>query len=153
MNSLHKNCHEVKPLLMGLVDNELDEQQKAHVQAHLSECPLCRDEYEKFSGLKKETSEMKFKQLPEIFWDEYWSHVYNKIERGIGWIFFSVGAIILLIYAGYALFEEFFFNPAEPLTLKIGVAAGGIGFAILFVSVLREKLMIRKVDKYRSIKR
>ncbi len=153
MNNLRINCAEIKPLLMGFVDNELDEKQRTLVQAHLSECPICREEFEKFSGLKKETSEMKFKQLPEIFWDEYWSHVYNKIERGIGWIFFSIGAIILLIYAGYMLFEEFFFNPAEPLILKIGVAAGSVGFVILFVSVLREKLMIRKVDKYRSIKR
>ena len=96
---------------------------------------------------------MKFKPFPEMFWDEYWENVYNRIERGLGWILFSLGAIILLSYGAYELLKEFFLNPKEPLIEKVGLGLLIVGFIVVFVSVLREKLMVRKIDKYRRIKR
>ena len=96
---------------------------------------------------------MKFKPFPEMFWDEYWENVYNKIERGIGWILFSLGAIILLAYGAYEMLQDFFLNPQKPMIEKVGLGLLLLGLIIVFVSVLREKLMIRKVDKYRRIVR
>ena len=96
---------------------------------------------------------MRFRALPEMYWDEYWQHVYNRIERGIGWIFLSIGFIIVLAFSGYEFLKDFFLNPQEPLLLRIGVGFLGLGFIIVFVSVLREKLMVRKYDKYRRVVR
>lgn len=153
MNKKGIDCKQAEMLMMGLLDGELNEKQLQEVKTHLAQCPACAANFESYKKLKKETNEMKFKNLPEVYWDEYWQNVYNRIERGIGWIFFSIGAIILLIFAGYELLQEFFLNPAESLSVKIGVGFAGVGFIVLFVSVLREKLMVRKVDKYRSVKR
>ena len=36
---------------------------------------------------------------------------------------------------------------------KVGILALALGFVVLFVSVVREKLMVRKHDKYREIQR
>ena len=153
MNRSSIDCKQAQVLMMGLLDNELDERQRQNVQSHLAQCKSCSEKFDSYKNLKKDTKEMKFKNLPEVYWDEYWQNVYNRIERGIGWIFFSIGAIILLSFAGYELLNEFFLNPKEPIGIKIGVAFGGVGFIVLFISVLREKLMVRKVDKYRSVKR
>ncbi len=146
-------CEEAKILMMGYLDGELSPEQKKALEEHLQECAHCREEWEKFSQLKKETEEMKFRPLPEIYWDEYWQNVYNRIERGIGWIFVSIGAIILLVIGAWDLLRDFFLNPREPLIEKVGVGFLILGIIIVFVSVLREKLMIRKVDKYRRIVR
>ncbi len=153
MNRSAISCEQAEMLMMGLLDNELNGEETQEVQEHLAACKSCAAKYESFKNLKKDTAEMKFKNLPEVYWDEYWQHVYNRIERGIGWIFFSVGAIIISIITGYTIFQEYFLNPEEPLGLKIGIGFLGIGTIVLFVSVLREKLMVRKVDKYRSILR
>jgi hypothetical protein len=146
-------CEEAKVLMMGLIDNELNAEQTVLVKDHLALCPACSEQYKSFINLKEGTSAMKFKNLPDMYWDEYWNHVYNKIERGIGWIFLSIGAIILLTYAGYSVLENFFADQSLPLIMKLGIGILVLGLAVLFVSVIREKLMIRKVDKYRSVKR
>ena len=96
---------------------------------------------------------MKFNKLPEVYWDEYWTHVYNRIERGLSWIFVSIGLIILLGYGSYQVMQDFYLNSDEPVLIKMGVGLLTAGMIILFISVLREKLMIRKVDKYRSVER
>lgn len=153
MNRLSIDCKQAEVLMMGLLDNELSEKQHQDIQTHLAECKACSAKFESYKNLKKDTKKMKFKNLPEVYWDEYWQNVYNRIERGVGWIFFSIGAIILLIFAGYEIFQEFFLNPEEPIGIKIGMGFFGVGLIVLFVSVLREKLMIRKVDKYRSVQR
>jgi len=146
-------CEDVSIMLMGLIDGELDQEQKGIVEDHIKTCEKCTSQYESFLNLKKGTSEMKLKKLPEMYWDDYWEHVYNKIERGVAWIFVSIGVIVLLAYGGYQMTHDFFFDPAKPLVLRIGTGVFSLGLLFLFVSVLREKLMIRGIDKYRSIKR
>ncbi|NOX88399.1 MAG: zf-HC2 domain-containing protein [Calditrichaeota bacterium] len=145
------NCEQARILLMGYLDGELDSEQEKELRRHLDTCPACRAEWESFKNLKEDTSNMKFKLLPEMYWDEYWEKVYNKIERGLGWIFFSIGAIILFGFGFYEMFRDFFMNPKEPLALKLGVGFLSIGLIVIFVSVLREKLMVRRVDKYRRV--
>ena len=91
---------------------------------------------------------LKFKELSDAELQRYWSGIYNRLERGVGWILFSLGAIVALCYAGVKLVEEMINDPAVSLVLKVGVIALIIGGVILFVSVLRERLTLRKTDKY-----
>ncbi|HID38856.1 MAG TPA: hypothetical protein EYP36_05010 [Calditrichaeota bacterium] len=153
MKKTELSCEEARILLMGKIDGELGPEKLFLLDTHLSVCSKCRAEYERFVQLKKGASEMKFKQLPEMYWDEYWNHVYNKIERGISWILISLGFILVTAFAGYQALESFFTDPEQPLILKIGTAFLVLGIIFLFVSVLREKLMVKKVDKYRGIQR
>ncbi len=153
MSSTKIDCVEARILITGYVDDEITDQQKRVLFAHLESCRTCQETYDSFVQLKKETGEMKFNKLPEVYWDEYWTHVYNRIERGLSWIFVSIGLIILLSYGSYQVMQDFYLNPEEPLLIKMGVGLLTAGMIILFISVLREKLMIRKVDKYRSIER
>ncbi len=150
----HKiTCEQAQILMMGLLDGELNQADVEKVHTHLSQCEVCSKQYESFLKLKKETQNMKFKPLPEMYWDEYWNHVYNKIERGISWILVSIGTMIVLAYSMYQAMNDFFTDPKEPLPLKVGMAVLVLGMVVLVVSVLREKFMVRKVDKYRRIKR
>ena len=153
MSKLKPTCEEMSVLMMGLMDNELSESQKTKVMEHLASCEKCAAQYKAFSNLKKETSEMKFKKLPEMYWDEYWDHVYNKLERGIAWIILSIGTILIFSYGAYEMTYEFFFDETISLFLRIGTGIFTFGIVVLTVSVLREKLMIRHIDKYRSVKR
>ncbi len=146
-------CEEARILMMGYLDGELSAEDKKEFLEHLNTCQNCQQEWQSFNQLKEETSKMRFKALPEMYWDDYWEKVYNRIERGIGWIFFSIGAIILLAFMGYEFLQDFFMNSREPLILKIGVGFFVLGFIIIFVSVVREKLMVRRHDKYRRIVR
>ena len=146
-------CDQARLLMMGYLDKESRDEEVKALEEHLKTCASCRREWESFQKLKQETSQMKFKPIPEMFWDDYWQNVYNRMERGISWILISVGAILLLAYAAYDLFETFFLNPQEPLVEKIGLGLLLLGLIILLISVIREKMMVRRVDKYRRVLR
>lgn len=153
MSSNKLNCDQSQILMMGLLDNELSGEERSSLMAHVESCNKCLKKYDSFVQLKKDTGEMKLKKLPEMYWDDYWTHVYNRIERGISWILVSIGAMLLMAYGGYEMMHEFYLDTSKPMIIKIGAAILTMGMIILFVSVLREKLMIRKVDKYRRVER
>jgi predicted anti-sigma-YlaC factor YlaD len=142
------NCDDVKPLLMGYLDGELDSATKQLVEEHVAACPRCARELEDFGKLQEVMSTMKFKEPIDAELDRYWRNVYNRLERGIGWILFSIGAIIMLCYGGFKLVEEVVRSPSLSIFLKIGVVALVFGVVILFVSIARERLQVCAKDKY-----
>ncbi len=153
MTKHNLSCEEAKILIMGHLDGELDESQASLLDKHIQLCNACLKRWRAFVKLKERTGAMTFKALPDMYWDGYWGNVYNRIERGLGWILTSIGAILLLGYAFYEALQSFFNDPSTPFILKVAVALLGVGLIVLFISVVREKLMVRKVDKYRSVKR
>lgn len=146
-------CDQAKILMMGLLDNELNPVDKTAVSDHLSGCDDCTEHYQSFHQLKEGATTMKFKHLPEVYWDDYWTHIYNRLERGIAWILVSIGFIIVFLFLGYQFVESFLIDQNQPIMLRLGASVLGIGLIVLFVSVAREKLMVRQVDKYRGIRR
>ncbi len=147
------SCKEARILMMGLIDNELSNDNKLVVMEHINSCSACQTQFDSFNKLKEEEIIMNDLPLSEEIFDEYWTHVYNRIERATGWVILSIGTIITLTYAAYMMLKTFFYDESEPMVLKFGVAFLAIGLIIVFVSVLREKLRIRKSDKYRRILR
>lgn len=96
---------------------------------------------------------MKFTSPEDKVWEDYWSGIYNRIERGLGWILLSVFGIILLFYGGLKAVEEFIADPTVGFIMKIVVLGFIAGLAVLFVSVLRERLFFWKTDRYKDIRR
>jgi predicted anti-sigma-YlaC factor YlaD len=148
------NCDEFKPLMMGYLDGELQPEQHARLEEHLAACQACARELAEFRGVKEELAMMEFSEPSDAELDSYWRSVYNRLERGLGWVLFSLGAILLLCYGGFRLVEEIVKDPNIELVVKAGVLALVFGTVVLFVSLLRERLAVRKVDKYsKEVKR
>ena len=146
-------CPDYKGLMMGYLDNELDEQQKKMFTEHLDQCPECQKELAEFKDLKQLADEVALTEPTDELWQQYWKNIYNRFERTLGWIFLSIAAIYLLLYGCFMLIEEIIQDPTVADILKDGLVAIIIGFAILFVSVLRERLCLRKKDRYKDIRR
>jgi predicted anti-sigma-YlaC factor YlaD len=141
-----------KPLLMGYLDAELTEVEIARVERHLKDCAECNSELEEFRRLKEVTQNMSVVAPDDRYWEEYWSNIYNRLERRIGWILTSIGVILLTSYGVYWLVLQLF-NTNIPLIVQIGLMALVVGFCTLLVSVLRERLSLSRSDKYERIKR
>jgi len=147
------SCENYNDLMMGYLDNELDDAQRTEFEEHIKTCPQCTAELEDFKKLKQVTDSVNFTEPADELWDRYWSGVYNRLERGIGWIMMSVGGIALVIYLGFKGVEELIKDPNVELTLKIMILAFLAGVAILFVSVLKERIFFFKKDRYKDIRR
>jgi len=147
------SCEEMSLNIMALLDQELDESKIGDVKKHLETCEKCSDDYASIKKVKEVTGAMKFKKLPEFYWDDYWKHIYNRIERGLSWLLLSLGAIIILCFAVWQFLEKLTANQDIHPLLKGGIFIFLIGIIILLISILREKMMVRRVDKYREIER
>ena len=146
-------CHDYKDLMMGYLDNELSDEQKRQFEEHLAGCSECKDELEEFRKLKSITDEVTLVEPEDRIWQDYWDGIYNRIERSIGWIVFSVAAILLTIYGGFKAIEEMIKDPDIETILKVGLLALIVGLAILFVSVLRERLYFWQRNRYKNVRR
>jgi len=139
--------------IMAFIDKELSTKDMLEIKKLIDREKLYRDKYNELMKLKEVTSDMKFKKLPDMYWDEYWHHIYNRIERGISWILISIGTIIVIFFALWGFVNELITDQQLNPILKIGILILLLGAIILLISVIREKLMVRRLDKYREVER
>ncbi len=146
-------CREYRDMMMAYLDNELDTQQQQIFQDHVKTCVACRTELEEFNHLKEITDSVALVEPEDHIWQQYWDNVYNRVERGMGWLLFSLAGICLIIYSGFKAIEEIVHDPTVGLLLKASLLVLITGLAVLFVSVLRERLYFWKNDRYRKVRR
>ena len=146
-------CEDYKDLMMGYLDEELSAEQIRRFEEHLTTCKQCSSQLQEFRQLKAITDQMTLVEPEDRLWQQYWDGIYNRTERGIGWIIFSVAAILLTIYGGFMAIEALITDPTVGLLLKIAMLALLVGLAILFVSVLRERIFFWSKDRYKDVRR
>jgi anti-sigma factor RsiW len=146
-------CRDHRDLMMAYLDDELSDDQRRAFEAHLASCPDCARDLEEFGKLKHMTDAVALAEPEDRVWEQYWGNVYNRIERGAGWALFSVAAIALLLYGGFRLIEAIIADPTVGLLMKIGLLALIGGLAVLFVSVLRERMYFWSRDRYKDVRR
>ncbi|NOY89226.1 MAG: hypothetical protein GXO93_07560 [FCB group bacterium] len=142
-----------RELLAGYIDGELSDKERQELESELKKNPELKAELEEFKKLKEVTGMVRYADLPDEIWENYWQSLYRKLERGLGWIFLSIGAIILISLGLYQFFKQLYIDSQTPLMVKIGMTALGLGVAILLVSLGRERIFAYKRDRYREVKK
>jgi anti-sigma factor RsiW len=140
------------PLLSAYVDGELEGEDLARVEAHLAASPEARREVERLRAFNRATAGLRLREAPPEDWEAFWDGAYNRAERSLGWVLLVAGVVVVgswaLWLAGRAIVA------AElPLLVKLALAAGTGGVAVLLVSVLRERLFTRRRTRYDDIVR
>ena len=143
----------IKELISSYHDKELDEEQRKTVEKHLEECLECRKEFEEMGKFEEVMSKMELKKPPKDVWKLYWASVYNRLERRIGWILLSVGAMIILFFGGYKMVESIIQDPSTPFLLKAGILIFLGGIVVLLVSLVREQFFVRKRERYKEVEK
>lgn len=70
-----------------------------------------------------------------------------RTTRGIGWLLLIGGGVAVL---GYALYEFLLAETDAPL-LKWGLIAFYVGWGVLLLAVLRQRMLARKTDRYKDV--
>ncbi len=142
-----------KIMLAGYIDGELTAEEKADFEKYLTRDPEIRKELQTFQKLKEVTKAMKYADIPEAVWDGYWQDLYRRMERGLGWIFLSLGIIALAVLGIFHLCRDFLFDAEIPIILRLATVLTALGTIILLVSVIRERLFAWRRDRYREVQR
>ncbi len=143
----------IKELISSYRDGELDEEQKKIVDDHLERCAECQREFEEMKEFEEVMGKMEFKKPCGEVWQIYWGSVYNRLERRIGWIFLSIGAMILLFFGSYKMVEGIIQDSTTPVILKVGILSAIGGIVVLLVSVARERVFVRKRERYKEVEK
>lgn len=149
------NQHEVdaRHLMMAVLDAEASEEQIQQFERLLAQDKGLRAEYEQMKSLKELTVSSKPLEPSHEIWDNYWHGVYRRLERGIGWILFSLGAITLMLFAAWEAGKEWIMDASIPLWVRLAGVSLAAGTAILLVSVVREKVFLHNNERYKDIQR
>lgn len=97
--------------------------------------------------LEEVMSQMTLKKPLKEVRHLYWASVYNCLERRIGWILLSIGAMILIFFGGYKMVEGIIQDPTTPLLLKVGILVFMAGIVVFLVSITREQFFVRRRER------
>lgn len=150
---MNNNSERLRELIVKEVDELTTSDEKLELKSLLNKYPEFIQELNEQKKMQEVSKKMKLKSPSQEVFDSYWMGVYNRIERGIGWIIFSVGAVILITYGLFKFVETLISDSQLETIVKIGIIGVIAGIVIIFVSIIREKLTIRKTDKYKEVQR
>lgn len=137
----------VGELLSGYIDGELTQQERQRVDIHCESCAECFQLRRELRELRRDVGDARLSEIGEDKWREMMSDSTVQATRGIGWLLLIGGFLAL---AGIGIYE-FLTDPSVGWPEKLLVAVIYGGFALLFVSVLRQRLIERKSDKYKDV--
>lgn len=135
-------------LLSGYLDRALTQGERQRVRIHLEDCAACRAELAELAALRETAMTTEFVVPADDQWDERPRGSLSSVLRGGGWLL--VVAWILAV-AGYAAWEVAT-GPEGPL-VKLFVFGGASGAALLFLSVLVDRLRALPIDRYRRVEK
>lgn len=140
---------QVRPILSAYLDGELTQADSQRVRIHLEDCAACRRELDELGRVRELAADLRFLEPPEEKMDEMEKRVTVRAPRRLGWLLVILG---LAGWAGYAAWL-FVTDPATATWQKLLTGAVIIGGVLLFVSVLRQRLLELPHDRYRRVKR
>ena len=136
-------------LAMAYADGELDAAEAASFAERLrAEPDLLRRvaEHRAIDVLARLSSQP---EPAELDWAQLREEASFRGSRALGWVLLA-GALA----AGALLFGlDFLQDDGVPLPVRLLAAAGGLGLALLFTTVLRRRLRALPLDPYRHVQR
>lgn len=140
---------EIRRMLSAYLDRELTQGEEQVVRVHLEDCAECRRAYDEMVRLQEMTRALRFADPPEDRMKELERSLMVQVPRRLGWLLILGGLAAWLIYAAVLYVRHW--RPPTPGEM-IGSAVV-IGFVMLLVSVLVERVRQLPYDRYRRIQK
>lgn len=147
MNRIDRH-EEIHTMLSAYFDEELTQSDSQRVQLHVEECEECRSTLREMFEIQQLTCQMKFKQPPEAIMEALEIRMSVQAPRKMGWTLTILALVGWAIYALVYALKHLRWPTLAELLVEGTVA----GLALVFLSVLRQRLLERPHDRYRKVK-
>ncbi|MEM1247391.1 MAG: hypothetical protein AAGK22_13525 [Acidobacteriota bacterium] len=140
------DCRFPEEYLSGYLDGVLTQEDMQRVRLRLEDCEVCAAELEALRRNREATMSTKFK-AEDLQWDETPRAPWSRWSRNLGLTMLFLYLVSMLALAVWQ---------PEELPDVAGRVVGGLGvFGTLFVfaSVLIDRLVVAKTDRYRGVKK
>lgn len=147
VNEIRPLDSHVGDLLSGYIDGELTQQQRQRVDLHCEDCADCQRDLDELRALRERLGRAHFSPAGEDKWREKMDDQSVNLLSGIGWILLIAGAIGLLLLFVHILL----FDPGISTGEKLLFFAFYGGLGALLASVIRQRMIESKTDKYKDV--
>jgi anti-sigma factor RsiW len=137
----------VGELLSGYLDGELTQQERQRVEIHRDACTECKTSLEELRALRESIAKARLSEVGQDVWRETMNEPATRTTRSIGWLLL-IGGVLIAMGIGLVAFV---FDSSLSVVEKLVAGAIYGGLALLFYSVLRQRLIERKTDKYKDV--
>ena len=133
-------------LLTGYLDGVLTQEEEQRVRLHLEDCAVCRSLVDDLQEMREAAMTTQFNIPTDDQWRETPRGPASGLAFGLGWLM----VIVWLVGVSGFVLGQMWSGP-ETLTEKL-LAFGLIsGIALLFLSVLIDRVRAYKNDRYRRV--
>ncbi len=135
-------------MLSGHLDGELTQSAEQKVAIHLEDCAHCRGLLADLQAIREATMSTEFSKPDDDQWDERPRSTSSLLARGTGWV---LALVWLATVSVYGLWQ--FWQSSADLFEKMLVFGGLSALALLFTSVVLDRIASAKTDRYREVER
>ncbi|NVJ67165.1 MAG: zf-HC2 domain-containing protein [Gammaproteobacteria bacterium] len=147
--SRNDQCHQTQELISGYLDQELTQQKNQMVRVHLESCKECNAIYQDLKAMKETIGNLQYPDCEATKMEKILQEPVAKKISILGWILLTIPLAILFIYHIVTIFTVGSFSLFSMKTIILLLEAGVL---LLFIGVLRQRLIARKSDKYKNVK-
>ncbi len=134
-------------LLTGYLDNELTQQDRQRVEQRMVNEPTYRKQFEDLTSLQTDIAGLDFQPNKTTQWSELAPDATSRTTRSLGWLSYIISTLFLV---GYGLYE-FIIAETENALVKTAVLGIFLGLGLLLVSVIKQRLVESKTDRYKDV--
>lgn len=135
-------------LLSGYLDGELTQQEAQKVMLLLQSDAEYQQLHDEMVSMRQEIQSLSLQESELEHLDKLFQEPVAKTTRVFGFSLLAIGALILV---GFVLYSVLM-NAAVSFLVKSMVVLLGLGSLLLLFSVLRQRLVASKSDKYNRVK-
>ena len=107
--------------------------------------------WNEYQALKKELTMIKFKEPSDAELARYWSSVYNRTERSLGWILLCAGLVLTGAWGLTEILTALAKTDTLPFYVKGGIFVLAAGSLVLLISAIRERVYKRDRTRYKDV--
>jgi anti-sigma factor RsiW len=142
----HRGATFDEELLSGYLDGELTQAEEQRVRLHLEDHPEAEALLEEMKRMRHATLSTAFKLPDDRQWDERPRGTVSLLARGAGWLLTLVWLAAVVAFGLWQLATS-----PESLVVKLLAFGALAGLALLFLSVLLDRLRDLPGDRYRRV--
>ncbi len=135
-------------LLSGYLDGELTQQEAQKVMLLLESDAEYKQLHDEMAVMRLEVQSLSLQDSELEHLDRLFKEPVAKTSRMFGFALIAVSSVIIVAFILYSVF----INAAISLLIKLSIGLLGIGSLFLLFSVLRQRMISNKKDKYNRVK-
>ena len=134
-------------LLTGYLDNEITQQDRQRVEHQMAVDSDYRAQHDELAALQTEISKLDYTHSKTTQWSEHAPDTTTRSSRSLGWVVCILSYLLLISYGIY----EFATSDDENMLVKIAGLGILLGTGILLFSVMRQRRIESKTDRYKDV--